>query len=87
MKFKIEFKIYIGMLEKISDKYIEFFNSGIVIFGQKYCMVCLGLKTDQSAQAKAGNFTRSFANLGQNKGCCFECLAGLNAYPFEEINN
>ena len=50
-------------------------------------MVCLGFKTDQSAQVKAGNFTHSFANLGQNKGYCFECLAGLNAYPFEEINN
>ena len=83
---RLNSRVYAGMLQKIADECVELFNSGIVIFGQKYYMVCLGLKADQPAQAKAGNFTRSFANLGQNKGCCFECLAGLNAYPFEEVS-
>ena len=84
---RLNSNVYTGMLQKIADECVELFNSGISIFGHKYYMICLGLKADQPAQAKAGNFTRSFANLGQNKGCCFECLAGLNAYPFEEVNS
>ena len=50
-----------------------------------YYPVCLGLKGDAPALAKAGYFNRYFANMGKNKGCCHECLAGLDEFPFEDV--
>ena len=79
--------VYTGMLQKLADECLDLFTSGITIRGKQFFFVCLGLKADQPAQAKAANLTRSFANLGRNKGCCYQCLAGLDAYPFEEVND
>ena len=78
--------IYPGMLQTLTDECLNLFTDGIQIAGQRYFFICLGLKADQPAQAKAGRFNRSFANMGRNKGCCFECLAGLDPFPFEEIS-
>ena len=78
--------VYTGMLQKLANESLDLFTEGIRVYGRQFFFVCLGLKADQPAQSKAGNFTRSFANLGRNKGCCFECMAGLDPYPFEEIS-
>ena len=78
--------IYGGMLQTLASECLDLFTDGIKFFGETYYFVCLGLKADQPAQAKAGNFNRYFANMGRDKGCCYECLAGRDAFPFEEIS-
>ena len=77
-------RIYRGMLDLLAREAVNLFSDGLEVQGAKYYFVCLGLKADQLAQAKAGCFCRSFLNLGANKGCCFECLAGFSQFPFED---
>ena len=76
---------YDRVLQILADECLDLFAEGLQIAGETFFFICLGLKADQPAQAKAGKFCRSFANMGRNKGCCFECLAGLDQYPFEEV--
>lgn len=78
--------IYFRILQQLADECLDLFVDGVTVAGRKYFFICLGLKADQPAQAKAGKFNRSFANMGRNKGCCYACLAGLDLYPFEEVS-
>ena len=80
-------KIYTKILDQLSGECVELFNDGVQVRGAKYYFVCLGLKADQPAQAKAGCFKRSFLNMGFNRCCCFECFAGLNEYPYEDTRD
>lgn len=79
--------IYTKILDQLSHEALDLFNDGLQVRGAKFYFVCLGLKADQPAQAKAGCFKRSFLNMGFNRCCCFECFAGLNEYPFEDTRD
>lgn len=78
-------QIYGKMLDLLATEAVDLFSDGLTVQGSQYYFICLGLKADQPAQAKAGSFKRSFLNMGFNKGCCFQCLAGLSQYPFEDM--
>eukprot|EP00438_Fugacium_kawagutii_P024461 Skav208075 [mRNA] locus=scaffold1800:26782:28251:- [translate_table: standard] len=78
--------IYNRLLKLLSEECLTLFADGVEVAGTRFYGVCLGLKADQPAQAKAGCFNRSFQNLGRDKGCCYECLAGRTVYPFEQIS-
>ena len=56
------------------------FYKGVQVGDETYYAVCLGIKGDSPAQAKAGSLTRTFARLGHLKGICAQCLAGTGAW-------
>lgn len=80
-------RVYPGMLQELASESLDLFTDGVTVFGRQYFFICMGLKADQPAAAKAGNFCRSFANYGKNRGSCPECLAGLDLYPFEDFSD
>ena len=75
---------YWGMLDLIAKECKALMTDGISIHGVKYYPICIGVKGDQPALIKCGNFKRSFMNMAKNKGCCWECLAGFDEFPFED---
>ena len=77
-------QVYWGVLETLASECIELMENGVNINDVKYYPVCLGIKGDQPALIKSGAFKRSFMNLGVDRGCCWECLAGFADYPFED---
>ena len=79
--------VYWGVLDHLAKEIISLMGRGITVEGQRFFPICLGLKGDQPALIKSGAFKRSFMNLGKNKGCCWECLAGFDSYPFEEVGS
>ena len=68
--------VYHGMLQLLAEECCSLMQSGVTINGTTYYPICMGLKGDAPALAKAGYFCRYFATMGKNKGCCHECLAG-----------
>lgn len=78
---------YWGMLDILAEECKELMTNGVTINNDTWYPVCLGIKGDQPALIKCGNFKRSFMNLGRNKGCCWECLAGYDNIPFEDIHD
>ena len=78
---------YCGMLDILAEECKELMTNGVTINNDTWYPVCLGIKGDQPALIKCGNFKRSFMNLGRNKGCCWECLAGYDNIPFEDIHD
>ncbi|CAJ1451398.1 unnamed protein product [Effrenium voratum] len=74
-----------GFLEIIAQECTKMMTEGVKVRGTQFYPVCLGLKADAPMLVKAGNFNRSFMNMGKNKGCCWECLAGRDDYPFEDV--
>lgn len=54
----------------------KIFNNGCLCEGDMYYGICVGLKGDAPAQAKAGSLNRTFSHLGYLKGICSQCLAG-----------
>eukprot|EP00438_Fugacium_kawagutii_P029459 Skav209226 [mRNA] locus=scaffold293:68270:69547:- [translate_table: standard] len=76
---------YDKVLELISDEIIDLMHHGVRVGDERFYPICLGVKGDQPALVKSGKFRRSFMNLGANRGCCWECLAGFQDYPFEDV--
>ena len=76
--------VFPKLLGWLADECVELTQHGVTVRGVSYYPICLGVKGDAPMQAKVGNFQRSFANMGYNKGCCFECKAGLHPYCFED---
>ena len=74
-----------SMLDKLASECIELMGEGVHAGSQKFYPVCLGLKGDAPMLARVGNLTRSFSHMGQDKGCCFECLAGERGFNFEDV--
>lgn len=70
---------------------------GVMVNGQLFRLVLLGLKADLKLQARAGRFTRWYStcrkgpidpkNKKQTLGlCCWLCGAGHKDLPFEEVH-
>ena len=78
--------VYHGMLQLLAEECCSLMQSGVTINGTTYYPICMGLKGDAPALAKAGYFCRYFATMGKNKGCCHECLAGLDGFEFENVS-
>lgn len=76
---------YYKVLEVIAEECKDLMVNGLEICGEVWYPCCLGFKGDQPALIKSGKFKRSYMNLSVNKGCCWECLAGFNEFPFEEV--
>ena len=78
-----------GILEKLLHKLalecVQMMQEGVSLGGRTFYPICLGVKGDAPMQAKLGAFTRNFQRMGRNKGCCFECKAGLDPYCFEDV--
>ena len=62
--------------DKIAPDCNDVFYKGVLIGQDTYFPVCLGMKGDSPAQAKAGSLTRTFQHLGHLRGICPACLAG-----------
>ena len=77
-------KVYDELLSHLADECVCLLSHGVTVAGRTWYGVCMGLKGDAPALKKAAGFTRSFANLGKDKGICPECLAGRNDVPFED---
>ena len=78
--------VYHDLLKALSDECCELMKQGIKIRGTTYYPICMGLKGDGPALGKAGYFTRYFATMGKDKGCCHECLAGHPGFEFENCS-
>ena len=76
--------VYWALLDFLAKEIKRLMEQGVKVGSDTFYPICLGLKGDQPALIKSGAFKRSFMNLGQNKGCCWECLAGYDGLPFEE---
>ena len=76
--------VFHGILRHLAEECCALMQSGINLNGARYYPICLGLKGDAPMLGKAGYFTRYFATMGKNKGCCHECLAGLDTLDFED---
>ena len=77
--------VYYDLCQMIADECKFLMEDGLVVHGEKWFPVVMGLKGDQPALIKCGRFTRSFRSLGEDRGCCWECLAGHSGYPFEDV--
>lgn len=77
---------YYKVLDLLSQECKDLMKFGITIHGEVWYPCCLGMKGDQPALIKSGKFKRSFYNLGDGRGCCWECLAGFDGFPWEEIS-
>lgn len=75
---------YRAVLDILGKESKELMVNGIEVNGEVWFPVCLGVKGDQPALIKSGNFKRSYMNMGRNRGCCWECLAGFDGYNFED---
>ncbi len=76
--------VYWALLDVLAKECKQLMEQGVKVGSHTFYPICLGLKGDQPALIKSGAFKRSFMNLGYNKGCCWECLAGYNGIPFED---
>ena len=76
---------YFGILDVLSKECRDLMLHGVSVCGETWYPCCLGMKGDQPALVKCGKFKRSFYNMGFNKGCCWECMAGMEGYPWEEV--
>lgn len=74
-----------GMLRHLADAACSMLN-GVNIGGTTYFPVCMGLKGDAPMLGKCGYFVRYFATMGKNKGCCHECMAGMDSFGFEDCS-
>ena len=61
------------------------FNEGICVNGRQYYLVLVGCKGDAPALNKVGRMTRTFQHLSGPGGMCCHCLAGQEAYPWEDM--
>lgn len=77
--------VFWEMLEQIAEDCRSLALHGFWCNGQRFYAACLGLKGDAPALKKAGCLTRSFQNMGANRGCCHECLAGHDGLPYEDV--
>ena len=77
--------MYSKLLEDVAAESKALFEKGIYCSGQQYFLVCLGLKADAPALAKAGSLNRSFLNLGFQIPCCWQCMAGAADIPWEDV--
>lgn len=86
------------MLLQFGSDLRECFDKGIDFHGRTLRLVCIGLKADMKLQARAGQMTRWYATARkapydpnsrtQSSGrCCWLCLGGDVAYPYEEIHS
>lgn len=78
--------VFVGLLDLLAEECSSLFESGVNIRGKTFYPVCMGLKGDAPALAKAGFFSRYFGTMGKNKGCCYECMAGFDGYDFENVS-
>ena len=78
-------EVFTKLLGKIATECAQVMQDGVTLRGVTYYPICIGLKGDAPMQAKCGCFKRSFQNMGYNKGCCFECKAGIIPYNFEDV--
>eukprot|EP00438_Fugacium_kawagutii_P002945 Skav220649 [mRNA] locus=scaffold2038:214513:216366:+ [translate_table: standard] len=78
--------VYYQFLDVVAKECRDLFTEGIVIENEIWYPICLGVKGDQPALIKSGKMKRSFMNLGKDKGCCWECLAGNVGLPFEQVS-
>ena len=76
--------VYHGILRLLAEECCSLMQSGVRCNGTTYYPICMGLKGDGPALGKAGYFTRYFASMGKDRGCCHECLAGCVGIPFED---
>ena len=72
-------------MENLAEECGRLALTGITVKDTVYYPICLGMKGDQPALIANGKFVRSFRNLGANKGCCWECCAGFEQFPFEDV--
>ena len=79
-------KTYEKVLDLLAKECRDLMLNGVTIQNETWYPCCLGMKGDQPAVIKSGKFRRSFMNLGFNKGCCWECCAGISDLPFEEVS-
>ena len=73
------------VLNKLANECIDVMSNGVAIGSKTYYPVCLGVKGDAPMLMRLGNFTRGFSHMGRNKGCCFECQAGVDGHHFEDV--
>ena len=78
--------VYDGVMENLAEECRLLAEKGISLKDDVFYPVCIGLKGDQPALIANGKFVRSFRNLGKDKGCCWECCAGFDQYPFEDVS-
>lgn len=76
--------VFHGLLEELATECTSLMTTGVKIKDETFYGICMGMKGDAPALAKAGYFTRYFLTMGKGKGCCFECLAGLDGFEFED---
>ena len=55
--------IYDKILNRLAEECIDLMTTGLEIQGRVWFFICIGVKGDAPALAKAGHFTRSFAIL------------------------
>ncbi len=79
--------VYWKVLDVLAEEIKQLMEEGVSVCGKTYFPICLGVKGDQPALIKSGAFKRSFMNLGKGKGSCWECLAGLTDFPFEDCSD
>ena len=78
--------VYWEMLEQIAADCKDLALHGFWSNGQRFYAACLGMKGDAPALKKAGCLTRSYQNMGKDRGCCHECMAGLSGVPYEDVS-
>eukprot|EP00438_Fugacium_kawagutii_P026262 Skav211348 [mRNA] locus=scaffold1797:226822:247353:- [translate_table: standard] len=77
-------------LRLLSEDMIDLFENGMQAGGSTWHGILVGVKGDMKWHAEiAGNFTRSYGNLGRKNRLmmCSLCHAGLPQFPFEEIDH
>lgn len=80
-------EVYMGLLHDIAVDCKRLFEQGVRIQGTTWFGVCLGMKGDAPALAKAGRLVRSFYHDTEDGGpICAYCLAGTTGYPYSDTS-
>ncbi|CAE7475214.1 unnamed protein product, partial [Symbiodinium pilosum] len=84
----------LDLLGHVSDWFGSLYKDGLLLDGQLWRFLPLGLKGDLVFQSKAASLTRSFAHVRKRAatakskdlvGCCSWCLAGTSEVAFEDF--
>ena len=77
------------ILQEVASNVRDMFDNGVLFQGKLYRCALVGAKGDFEFQLEAGQFNRSYANVGtaNDKRCCWECSAGGPGVSFTDMSD